>query len=87
MLNILFASSPENVYDLPCTWNIKKENCVTKNVSLKTDLKALLEFEFHVEKTLQSVIKGRDERRSGKENSLKRDASIDVTRLIFSNTL
>ena len=33
------------------------------------------------------VIKGRDERRSGKENPLKRDGYIDVTRLIFSDTL
>ena len=33
------------------------------------------------------VIKGRDERRGGKGNPLKKDGSIDVPRLIFSDTL
>ena len=32
-------------------------------------------------------IKGRDKRRSGKGNPLKRDGSIDVARLIFSASL
>ncbi len=36
VMNILFASYPEWVFDLPCQWNLKKENCETKNVSVKT---------------------------------------------------
>ena len=34
VFNILLASSPENVFDLPCHWNIKKQNCVDKDVSI-----------------------------------------------------
>ncbi len=34
VLNILFASSPENIFDLPCHWNLKIENCQTKDVSI-----------------------------------------------------
>ena len=34
VLNILFASSPENVFDLPCHWNLIKHDCETKDVSI-----------------------------------------------------
>ena len=36
VLNILFASSPENIFDLPCHWNLLKNDCETKDVSIKT---------------------------------------------------
>jgi len=31
VLNILFASSPENIFDLPCHWNLLKNDCETKD--------------------------------------------------------
>jgi len=31
VLNILFASSPQNVFDLPCHWNLKRRSCDTKD--------------------------------------------------------
>ena len=36
VLNILFASSPENIFDLPCNWNFQIGNCYMKDVSIKT---------------------------------------------------